>query len=214
MNQITLDIRILSFVTTSIVIFYAVGLYAFGVLRKRFHGFNGLAAACASHALGLFLLGLRDFMPDLVTVVIANILILMGIIFYIEATRRFLGISKFVHPFGIVALPPFVGAFIYYTYIFPSVNNRILSITAALAIFSFLSAREFFRHLPKYERLPRTTTAMVFVLYGLFQVLRFTWTLGENAIQSFMAAGIIHAFALIFPPPLRSILSGLLRGPG
>jgi len=198
MDHITLDIRTLSFTTTSIALFYAVGLYAFGILQKRFRGFSGLAAACAFHGLGLFLLGYRDAMPDWVTVVIANLLVLVGSVFYLEATRRFLGISNSIHPLGIIVVPLFIGAFIYFTYFSPSVNNRILSITAALAIFSFLCAREFFHRLPKFERLPRIVTAMVFFLYGLFQVFRFIWTLGENTIQSFMTAGTIHAFAFIF----------------
>jgi diguanylate cyclase (GGDEF)-like protein len=157
-----------------------------------------LATACVSHGLGLFLLGFRDRLPELVTIIVANVLILMGIVFYLEATRRFLETSKSIHPFGIVVLPLFIIAFIYYTYYFPSINNRILSITAAIAIFSFLCAREFFQQIPKYERPPRVTTAMVFVIYGLFQVYRFIWTLGETTIQSFMDAGTVHAFAFIF----------------
>lgn len=198
MDPIALDIRTLSFTTTSIALLYAIGLFAFGTHQKRFKGFSLLATACASHGLGLFLLGFRDKLPDLITVVAANILILLGIVFYLEATRRFLETSKSIHPFGIVVLPPFIIAFIYYTYYSPSVNNRILSITAAIAIFSFLCAREFFQQTPKYERPPRATTAMVFVIYGLFQVFRFIWTLGEGSIQSFMTAGAVHAFAFIF----------------
>jgi len=198
MNPITLDIRTLSFTTTSIALFYAVGLFAFGLRQKRFKGFSMLAAASGAHGLGLLLIGFRDTMPDLITVVIANMLVLMGIVFYLEAARRFLEISNSFHPAGIMVLPPFIGSFIYYTYFSPSVNNRILSATAAFAIISFMCAREFYRHLPKFDQLPRIATSMVFLVYGLFQMYRFVWTLRESTIQSFMAAGTVHAFAFIF----------------
>ncbi len=103
MNPFVLDIRTLSFTTTSIALLFALGFFSFGLLQKRFKGFHILAAASASHSLGLFLLGFRDALPDLLTIV------------------------------------------------------------AALAILSFLSAREFYRHLPKFAQSPKMMTATIFI---------------------------------------------------
>lgn len=197
MDPFALDIRTLSFTTTSIALFFSVGFLSLGAFQIRFKGFYLLALACFSHSLGLFLLGLRDILPDMVTVVVANTIILMGAILYLEATRRFLGTATSIHPLGIIILPVFIASFVYFTYYSPSVNNRILSIAAALAIFSFLTAREFAHRLPAYVKLPKVMTASIFIIYGLFQVFRFIWTLGESTIQSFMAAGTVHAFAFI-----------------
>ncbi len=145
MPQITLDIRTLSFITTSIGILYAIGLLIFGRIQKIFKGFPMLATACASFGVGLFLLGFRYLLPDFITILVANTLITTGLVLYFEGTRQFLGVTDRFHPIGLVAILLHLGLFYYYTYPSPSVNNRIIVISMIAAFLSALSAREFLR---------------------------------------------------------------------
>jgi len=81
MPIINLDIRTLSFVTTSITIFFAIGLFAYSAMQKEFRGFPLFASAVASYAAGHLLLGYRSVLPDFVSIILANLLIIAGIIF-------------------------------------------------------------------------------------------------------------------------------------
>ena len=198
MQVIALDIRTLSFIATSIAVIYAVGLFAFGLSQRTFRGFTMLTLASCSFGVGLFLLGFRGVLPDLVTVVVANSLLVVALVLYLEGVRRFHGITVSVHPIGILAIFLNLGLFLYYTYEVPSVNHRIIAISVIAAIVGALTTREFFRTRPAYWRVPGAVTGVIFGGYSIFQAYRIVWTLGESSIQSFMSAGTVHALAFIF----------------
>lgn len=198
MALIGLDIRTLSFITMSIALLFAIGLFSFGFIQKKFKGFSLLASASASYGIGLLLLGFRDVLPDSITIVMANSLFIIALALYLEGSRRFLGVGDSIHPIGIVAILLNIGIFLYYTYQFPSVNHRIIGISIIAAVVSGFIVREFIRNMPDFWRVPGTMMAIIFGVYGLYQVYRTVWTLGESTIQSFMSAGTIHSFAFIF----------------
>lgn len=198
MQPIVLDIRTLSFITMGIALFFAIGLFVFGLSQKKFKGFPLLALASASFAVGLFLLGYRDILPDFITIVIANTLLIVGLVLYFEGSRRFLSVSEKINPLSIAAIIINIGTFIYFTYQLPSDNYRIISFSVIATIVSFLCAREFFCNNPIYWRKPGLMLKMVFIVYGTYQALRIFWTLGESTIESFMSAGNFHSFAFIF----------------
>lgn len=198
MQQLALDIRTLSFITTSIAFLYAIGLFVFGRMKKKFKGFGALASGSAFYGMGLFLLGFRDVLPDIITIVIANTLLVAGLVLYFEGSRRFLGVADSIHPAGIVAILSNMGIFLYYTFQNPSVNMRIITICIIATILSGLCSREFSRNMPNYWRVPATLIALVFGSYCAFQLYRISWTLGEGGINSLMSAGTVHSFAFIF----------------
>jgi len=197
MQSINLDIRTLSFVTTSIATFFACGLFAFGVLQKEFKGFPLLASAVALYAAGHLLLIYRDVLPDFVTIILANLMLITAIVFYYEGTRRFLDHATKFHPISIITIIIGILSFLYFTYWTPSVNNRIISITAIHVVISALCVLELRRDLHVSWRLPGLATAFVFTGYSLYQLSRLLWTLRENPIQSFMSAGTVQAFAFV-----------------
>lgn len=182
----------------SIASFFAIGLFVFGIIQNKFSGFSYFAAANVFLGIGLLLLALRDILPDIITIVVANTMVIVGSVLYYEGIRRFLGVADQNNPIGIVAVLLNFVLFYYYTFESPSVNNRIFVITLISALLSALCVRELVRRLPDYWYVPGIMTALVFGGYGIFQVFRFIWTLGETPIQSFMSAGTIHAFAFIF----------------
>ena len=198
MQSINLDIRTLSFVSTTFATFFACGLFAFGALQKEFKGFPLLASAVALFAAGFFFLGYRDIFPDFITIILANLMIIVGSILYYEGTRRFLDHSTRFHPVSVIAIVVGFVLFLYFTYWNPSVNNRIICITAIQLLVSILCVREFSQNLHVSWRVSGFATALVFVIFGFYQLFRLLWTLSEESpIQSFMSAGNVHAFAFI-----------------
>jgi len=198
MQQIALDIRTLSFITMCISLIFALGIYIYGIMQKKFKGFTLLALANTATAAGLALLGLQDALPALFTIVAANTLVIAGYVLYFEGSRRFLDTADSVHPIGIAAILLNIGLFIYFTYQFPSVNHRIIGASAIAAFVSVLSAREFIRVMPDYWRVPGTLMALIFGGSSILHVSRMIWTLGENRIQSLMTTSTVHAFPFIF----------------
>ena len=198
MQFVALDIRTLSFVTTSISLLFAIGLFAFGFLQKSYRGFSLLASAAALFATGHFLLGFRDILFDFITIIVANLMLIVGIVFYFEGTRRFLGRTGKFHPASPIAIFAGILLFVYFTYQVPSVNFRIIGIVTIHVVISALCAWELWHTDQQgFWRVPDTITALIFAGYCFFQLFRLIWTLGENPIQSFMSAGTVHAFAFV-----------------
>ncbi len=197
MPPINLDIRTLSFISTSIAIIFAFGLFFFGIAQKEFKGFSLLAFADALFAVGPFLIGYRDVLPDFITIILANVLNIVGIVLFYEGTCRFLERSDRIHPISIITVITGIALFFYFTYSSPSVSSRIISYTTINVIVSFLCARELGRDLHVSWRLPGLSTAFVFAVYGLYQLFRLGWTLSENPVLSLMSAGNVHALAFI-----------------
>jgi len=199
MEFIALDIRTLSFVTTSISVVFAIGLAVFGFQQEKDRGFSLLATAAAMYALGHFLLGYRGILPEFITIILANLMIIMGIVFYLEGTRRFLGRTNTAHPISIIAIGAGIVLFLYFTYQVPSVKSRIITIVSIHVVVSAFAAWELLFHTDRHGiwQIPDVATAMIFAGYCLFQTFRLVWTLSEDSIQSFMSAGNVHALAFI-----------------
>lgn len=187
----------MSFITMSIGLFFAIGLFAFGQVQKKFRGISLFAAASASFGAGLLFLGLRDYFPNFVTVIIANTLITSGLVFYFEGTRQFIGKKGAIRPLSILAIVANVGLFYYFTYPAPSINNRIIVISGITAILSAACAIELFRDRSKHWGLSGIMTGVNFLGYSGFQLYRIVYTLNETKLLSFMAAGNVHAFAFL-----------------
>jgi diguanylate cyclase (GGDEF)-like protein len=197
MQSVNLDIRTLIFISTSIAAIFAVGLFAFGKTQKEFKGFASLALATALFSLGPFLIGYRDVLPDFITIVLANLLNIVGIILYYEGVCRFLNRPSRYHILSAITFLVSLAFFLYFTYGSPSVNNRILTYSAIQMIVSAFCVWELAHNLRGDWRAPGLSTAFVFFIYSSYQLFRFSWTLGESPIRSFMSAGGIHALAFI-----------------
>lgn len=187
----------MSFITMSIGFFFAIGLFAFGQVQKKFRGISLFAAASASFGAGLLFLGLRDYLPNFFTVIIANTLITAGLVFYLEGTRQFIGKKGAIRPLSILAIVANVGLFYYFTYPAPSINNRIIVISGIAVILSTACAIELFRDRSKHWGLSGIMTGVNFLGYGGFQLYRIVYTLNETKLLSFMDAGNVHAFAFL-----------------
>ncbi len=91
-------------------------------------------------ALGFVLIGLRDHLPDLLSIVIGNTLIVIGAAWSYIGLRRFLNLAdgpRWDVLAGLVMVP----SFLHFTYLEPSLALRIVIVSALTALFNLVSAR-------------------------------------------------------------------------
>lgn len=108
------------------------GLFYTRLHLKTYAGFLHWAMSMVCGSCGLVLIGLRLILPDFITVILANVLLV------ISATLLVLGIGKFYRlrfPIWPLALlnTSFCVAFGFFTYVSPSISVRILLSSIALA---------------------------------------------------------------------------------
>jgi len=166
-------------------------------MQGEFNGFTLLASALGLFAAGFFFLSYRDIFVDFVTIVVANMMIITGMVLFYEGIRRFLGSSTRLHIVSVVSLIVGLISFIYFTYQAPSVNSRILSITAIHSVLGALCTWELAHNRQESWAFQRLATALVFACYSLYQLFRLVWTVGETPIVSFMTAGLVQALAFV-----------------
>lgn len=197
--MLMLDIRTLNIVTTCIALLFSLWLFAFSLSQNKFHGFKLLAVSNVMIGLSMLFIGLRYFLPDFISVVIANTLIVVGLVGYFEGGRRFLGICNCWHPIGIVSIIITALSSFYYTYQLPSINARVMVVCFIASLITALTARDLFRHSRKRNwRVSAIITGCIFTSFSLFQFYHLVFTAGETEIESFMLAGTVHAFSYLF----------------
>src|SRR5512133_143803 len=93
MPSFALDIRALSVVLTAVSAMASVIMILIWKSRKTYAGFGFWAAGNGASAVGFLLFALRGIIPDIFTIVLANVLVLSTAALYLEGTRRFRGVA-------------------------------------------------------------------------------------------------------------------------
>lgn len=144
----------------------------------------------------MLLLGLRDLMPSLISVVVANLLIGGYLSAIFIGMLYFYGlIPRLTEHAGIICL--LVLSFCYFNYINPNVNARILLISLFLAYYCLRIALLMMRKsIPPYLR--DNLLLCIIAGLGLFFLVRASYSgFLEQAIASFMKAGTFHTIAFV-----------------
>jgi diguanylate cyclase (GGDEF)-like protein len=197
--MLMLDIRTLNIVTTCIALLFSLWLFSFSVSQNKFKGFKLLAVSNVLIGLGMLFVGFRYYLPNYISVVIANTLIVIALVGYFEGGRRFLEISNKWHPIGIIGILMTTISSFYYTYEFPSINSRVMVICLIASCITALTARDLFIHSSKGNwRVSAIITGCIFAVFSLFQFYHLVFTATENEMTSFMFAGSVHAFSYLF----------------
>jgi diguanylate cyclase (GGDEF)-like protein len=139
--------------------------------QRTYPGFGRWTASKLPNALGWLLVSLRGLIPDWASVLVGNISLLMSPVLLFEGIRQFRGKHPrdWVH-YGLLAL--LAGGFIYFTWVQPSVNARLMIITACTLVVILRCALELFTSATDGLRQSYWFTGSMFGLYGLILILR------------------------------------------
>jgi diguanylate cyclase (GGDEF)-like protein/PAS domain S-box-containing protein len=101
--------------------------------RSRYKGLGCWAAMTGVSSVGYILLALRDYMPDLVSIVLANLLIVFAFVLFNRGVVLFYGLKRSIVP-GIVIILIVIALQMYFTYFLPDIHARIIVISSAFIV--------------------------------------------------------------------------------
>lgn len=141
------DIRTLSFVSGIVAMTLAGCMLFVNATRKVYPGFVWWTVASLLNGIGFICLSLRGILPDFLTILIANSLI---IVFFVMVARGLIefagGVQKIwldVAPVVIITI-----TFLYFTYFSPNVSARIVIISLLISFLCWRSAFIIYKQVP------------------------------------------------------------------
>lgn len=195
--MIQLDIRTLSFVTVLFCALYGVGLLVVAFRYEEQKGLTLFGQGLLVMGLGFLLLGFRDTVPEALSTVLSNWLIVAAFVLFDKSLSIFRNSISYGGRvgLGILALHPIL--FIYYTYQNPSVSARITLVSLFISILSGLCVWGFARGTKKDIPEALWLTLLPFVIACGFFLFRSLWAIDETHMKSFMSASTIHQLAFL-----------------
>ncbi|MBF0468410.1 MAG: hypothetical protein HQK61_05940 [Desulfamplus sp.] len=191
------DIRTLSFATGIIAVTLGICMLFVVTSQKGYPGFTKWTVGSALNGVGMLMLGLRGFLPDFLTVVVANFFI---IVFFILVARGLIEFAGFKQTIWVCITPVIIlmTTFLYFTYHSPDVSARVVIISLLIASLCWRSAYIVHRHVPLIIAGSNWLLTGIFSFAGAWFFVRAIFTvLFENNIQSFMSAGILHGLTFV-----------------
>lgn len=191
-----LDIRTLIFMLLVFGGTFAVGMFFVQRGQPGLRELRWWAAAYASGALGFLLLSLRDRVPDALSIIVANDLLLVGQICF----RR--GITLFRQkPEPPAWIDPTLFLFLtlilfYCTHVAPSFAIRTIAVTLITTIPSTVSAWLLFKGVPLRLRPSHWFTGLAFAQSSLVSIARALYTVLYPPLD-LMGSGPWHALAFV-----------------
>ena len=171
-----IDLRTLytGFVVMLVVLFAVVALIWFQT-RKRFEGLNLLVVYLFVQLAGITLIALRGLIPDFVSIIVANALVVGGSMLAFVGLERFTGMrSSYIKHYLLFTV--FLLLHLVFTYFLPSQELRNINVALAILIISFQNAHLLLSRVPKSMRKMTAPMGYVFVFLifiGLFRLTKF-----------------------------------------
>ncbi len=210
---INLDMRTLvvglcmTFFTLSLCMVY------YSKTRKIYAGFGAWTIAITLHALGFFFLGLRDILPDLITIVLANLFLFHAVFFTYHGFKSFAEEEVKTHFHFVFILFCSLVLFPFFTYALPNVSIRFILISFVNAFYFFLSTLVFVKA-ARHARIK--LNIMVFTALVLLTTVYLSrgvfYLLPGNTVNNYMSAGNFYEIILILATMLSiSLVGGLIQ---
>ena len=193
-----LDIRTLSFTTMLFSFIYGIGLIVYAVNHPKFDGISKIGIAFLLISVGFLLVGFRQYINDFMSIIVANLLILIALIMLYQGLVLFRQIrikwAIFLELSLVLSMLPL---FYFYTFVEPNVNARIIIIAGCFFLQFLLISFALLYRTKIIGGVANSFLGVMFLIFSLFYLFRIFWTLGEGDLRDFMDAGIVHAISII-----------------
>ncbi|MBU0544926.1 MAG: GAF domain-containing protein, partial [Proteobacteria bacterium] len=196
-----LDTRTLVLMIVAISFTLSIAMIFISRTRKTYAGFGLWTAGNGAFAVGFLLVALRGIIPDILTIVIANAVLLLSSLLYFEGIRKFFGMPgrKNLSVLLIVLLMALQS---YFTFARNDVEIRIIIVSIFLGFTFGVGAVELFRNIEPDLRSTCWFTGSFLAAISLFMFIR--------AVITYLYPGPNDFF---LPSQLQSatfIISGIL----
>lgn len=174
----------------------AIGAQAF--LIREYKGVGTALLGNLSLAAGFLLTIFRDILPDFLTIIIANILILQGANLFYIAVSRFTGQSH-NKAFVLALTGAVLLLLIYYRYVMDNLGMRIIAFSLCAAISATAASYKLWQARKASYRFSVALTFIPFVVYTAFLLFRVIATTIAPPKEAFANTPIqIATFLLLF----------------
>lgn len=163
--------------------------------RKRYDGISFWFADYLLQAVAQLFIVLRGYIPDFISMVISNTMVIMGIIFFYIGLRRFAG-RKDREAWLYLYIPAFMAVQVYFTFFMPSLTFRSMNTSAGILVFSLLSSILMLTIPNRELRLIGRGTGIVFLLYFLVALFRIVFLILVPQSNDYFKAGLFDVLSI------------------
>jgi PAS domain S-box-containing protein len=203
-----LDMRTIIFInviTDIVCVLFAILLWRQS--RSRFKGTVLWVYDFAFQTVALFLIILRGSIPDWMSMVLSNTMVIAGALFGYMALERFAGKpGTQIHNY--VLLAAFIIVHSYFTFIQPDLAVRNLNLSAALLIICFQCTWLIFRRSQPEMRRLTTGVGVIFGAYVLVSIFRIAeFFTGPHTANDFFQSSVSDTLAIVVYQVLLVLLT-------
>lgn len=156
-----------------LVVCFVILFFTWSQNRKRYNGLSCWATMMGISSLGYFLLVLRGLVPDYISIILANLLIVFAFFLFTRGVVQFYKLSSSMIP-GLVIVGIVLVLQIVFTYYYPNIDVRIYILSCAfVALYGQALWLIAFRATPKQRSISRVIMANIgaIVLLNIYRIL-------------------------------------------
>lgn len=192
-----LNIRTLIFISGIISLTLSICMLYVSRTRKTYNGFRQWTIASILYMLGQVLSCMRSILPDFISVIVANTLLVAGTGFVAYGLELFTDSTRKIWLYVSFTLS-MVLAFLFFTYYHPDVNARIVIISTIITIYYAYSVYLVCRYVPPLVNDHNRFLEVVFSIQAAWLVLRIAHTVFlESPTADFMQASAFQGTTVI-----------------
>lgn len=189
-----LDIRSLALMMGVVSMTLAVGMVYLQAYHKTYRGFAFWSVGAVCAAIGGILLCMRGYVPQLLSIVVANTLLVLFLTCVSLGAERFSG-KKTTHWPDTIVLFLFIGGMLYFTYKIPGIEERIVLVSLT---FCYFSGKSIWLLKHGDPELQHTFLQATLWLTAIWFLIRAAVTIASPLdLTDFMQAGLFQAVALV-----------------
>ncbi len=198
MASFSIDIRSLMMILMVVAAIECLAMFFVWLTQKTYPGFGLWAAGNAVFTAAFFLLALRNVIPDVFSILLANIFVMGAAVLYHEGTLRFRQFHsrKIV---GAVLISLMATAIFYFRFVDNLSVVRLVSASLLLATVFGLVAWSFFHHVPSTKRPTFWLTGSFFATFSLFMLARAVLTACLPGHQDLFDPNLIQTLTFMLP---------------
>ena len=193
-----LDITTLALISCLVFLTEFIAIFVQYVLNKTNRGVLWWLLGSSSMALGVIFSPLVYVKPLEILARFANPLIILGHIFIYIGVIRFLGKKENKWELILIYCAFFI-SYNYFIYVFNDISSRSLCITVALSLISFMTAVKLLSNRDKPIYGSANFVAIVFLVYGCFNVVRIFILLFSPPMKAYTDQGMMLQLSFIVP---------------